>query len=158
MTMRDKTQDSQKLTQPGSEHKLLNIFVGKWNTEGQIKSTSSSPASRLTAVDTYEWLPGGFFLIHYVDGRMGDEEVKTMEIIGYDISSQAYFTHSFDNQGNTGVYQANLHERTWTIKGESERFTGEFSNDGNTLKGNWELSRDGYNWQSWMDIKLTKEK
>lgn len=39
---------------------------------------------------------------------MGDVEVKTSEIIGYD---------------------------AWTIKGRTERFTGEFSDDGNILKG-----------------------
>ncbi|MBS4192921.1 DUF1579 family protein [Bacillus sp. FJAT-49705] len=153
MTKNDKVQ----AVRPGPEHKLLDIFVGKWKTEGQIKATSSSPAARLTAVDTYEWLPGGFFLIHYVDARMGDMEVKTTEIIGYDASSQTYFTSSFDNQGNTGTYQANLREGAWTINGKTERFTGEFSDGGNILKGKWEMSSDGSNWEPWMDIKLTKE-
>ncbi|WP_227011520.1 DUF1579 family protein [Paenibacillus lutimineralis] len=158
MTMIDETQDLQQLPSPGPEHRLLEIFVGKWNTEGEIRATSSSPAARLIAVDTYEWLPGGFFLIHKVDGHMGNEVVKTTEIIGYDSSKKTYFTRSFDNQGNAGAYLANLRDRFWTINGELERFTGEFSSDGNTLKGKWELLSDGSNWQPWMDIKLTKEK
>lgn len=55
-------------------------------------------------MDTYEWLPGGFFLIHRVDGRMGEAEVTAIEIIGFDASIQAYLTRSFDNQGNAGTY------------------------------------------------------
>ncbi|MDQ0273745.1 N-acetylneuraminic acid mutarotase [Cytobacillus purgationiresistens] len=88
---------------------------------------------------------------------MGGEEVKTTEVIGYDSSKQTYFTISFDNQGNAGAYLANLRDCLWTINGELERFMGEFSSDGNTLKGKWELLSDGSSWQPWMDIKLTKE-
>ncbi|GKU76599.1 DUF1579 family protein [Paenibacillus sp. L3-i20] len=134
----------------------LNVFIGKWNTEGQIKVSPSGPAAKLKATDTYEWLPGGFFLIHHVDGYMGDEEVKTVEIIGYDTISQTYFTHSYDNRGNVGTYQANLLDAVWTITGKSERFTGMFSDDSNTLAGSWELSGDDGIWVPWMDIKLTK--
>ena len=134
----------------------LSVFVGKWNTEGLIKASPSGPAAKLKATDIYEWLPGGFFLIHHVDGYMGDEEVRTIEIIGYDTASQTYFTHSYDNRGSVGTYQANLLDAVWTIAGKSERFTGMFSDDSNTLTGSWELSGDDDSWIPWMDIKLTK--
>lgn len=134
----------------------LNVFVGKWNTEGLIKASPSGPATQLKAVDTYEWLPGGYFIIHHVDGHMGKDEVKAIEIIGYDASSQTYTTHSYDNQGNISAYQANLQDSTWTILGKSERFTGMFNDDSTTLTGNWELSTDGKDWVHWMEIKLTK--
>lgn len=73
---------------PGPEHRRLEIFVGEWRTEGEILATEAGPASRLTAIDRYEWLPGGFFLLHHVDARMGDVEIKTLEIIGYDAESE----------------------------------------------------------------------
>ncbi|WP_339290063.1 DUF1579 family protein [Paenibacillus sp. FSL W8-0187] len=147
---------SQNSFKPDPAMARLNVFVGKWNTEGVIKASPSGPADQLKAIDTYEWLPGGHFLIHHVDGHMGKEEVKAIEIIGYDASSQKYTTHSYDNQGNFSAYQANLIDRAWTILGKSERFTGMFSEDSNTLTGSWELSNDGKNWVHWMDIKLTK--
>lgn len=146
----------QNSSTPNPAMARLNVLVGKWNTEGLIKASPSEPATQLKAVDTYEWLPGGYLLIHYVDGRMGKDEVKSIEIIGYDASSQTYTTHSYDNHGNISAYQANLHDSAWTIWGESERFTGMFSDDGTTLTGNWELSTDGKNWGHWMEIKLTK--
>lgn len=128
---------------PGPEHKRLEIFVGEWKTEGEILASEAGPASRLVAVDRYEWLPGGFFLLHHVNGRMGDVEVKALEIIGYDPSSQTYTTHSFDNHGNSSAYQASLRDRDWKNTGESERFNGVFSEDGHILTGRWEQSRDG---------------
>src|SRR5262249_37903745 len=134
----------------------LNVFVGKWITDGVIYASPSGPAYQLKAVDTYEWLPGGYFLIHQVDGYMGEDEVKAIEIIGYDASTQNYTTHSYDNHGNISAYQANLLDRNWTILGKSERFTGMFSEDSKTLTGRWELSNDGMDWVLWMDIKLTK--
>jgi hypothetical protein len=146
---------SEQSNQPGPGHRRLEIFVGTWKTEGRILD-SSGPSSRLTAVDTYEWMPGEFFLLHHVDGRMGDEEVKTLEVIGFDAASQGYRTHSFDNHGNAGTYTASLHDRAWKIWGETERFTGEFAEDGSTLAGQWERATDGELWQPWMEITLTK--
>lgn len=156
MTKNDNPLTPDDTLTPNSALARLNVFVGTWKTEGLIKSSPSGPAAKLKATDTYEWLPGGFFLIHHVDGFMGEEEVKTIEIIGYDASSRMYSTHSYDNRGNIGVYQANLLGADWTIMGKSERFTGKFSDDGNTLSGNWELSGDGESWDSWMEIKLSK--
>jgi hypothetical protein len=110
----------------------------------------------LQAVDTYEWLPGGFFLLHRVDGRMGEDPVHVLEIIRYDASSDAYVTQSFDNQGNIAVYRAILQGSAWTIRGDSERFTGAFSEDRSTLTGTWEQARDGRTWTPWMTITLSK--
>jgi hypothetical protein len=47
-----------------------------------------APRETKEALDTYEWLPGGFFLLHRVDGLMGDEPVQAVEIIGYEASSE----------------------------------------------------------------------
>jgi hypothetical protein len=39
---------------------------------------------------------------------------------------------------------------------QTERFSGKFSVDGNTLIGTWELLGNDENWAHWMDIRLTK--
>jgi hypothetical protein len=147
---------SQPLSQPGPEHKQLELFVGHWQTEGEIQ-TGPGQTERLVATDTYEWLPGGFFLLHRVDGHLGEAEVKTLEVIGYDAAKQRYFTQSFDNQGQAVSYHASLTEHDWKIFGTSERFSGHFNQDATVLKGQWERSEDGVHWQAWMDIKLTKQ-
>jgi hypothetical protein len=136
-------------------HQRLEIFVGTWRTEGEILDASGA-TRRLRATDTYEWLPGGFFLVHRVDGRMGDEEVRVLEIIGYDAASDAYFTHSYDNHGGVAEYEATLHDRAWSILGRSERFTGTFDEGGTALTGTWERRAEGGEWTRWMTIRLTK--
>ncbi|MFF0829147.1 hypothetical protein ACFYU8_20855 [Brevibacillus sp. NPDC003359] len=108
-----------------------------------IMESPAGPAAKLKATDTYEWLSG-------------DKEVKTIEIIGYDTTSQMYFTHAYDNYGSRASYYANLLGRDWTITGKTERFTGKFSVDGNTLIGTWELLGNNESWAHWMDIRLTK--
>lgn len=148
--------DTQQSPGPDPALKLLNVFVGKWKTEGQIRATPSNPAARINGTDIYQWLPGEFFLIHRVDVRMGDEEVKSVEIIGYDNSNQTYPMHSFDNKGNYDLLQASVHNDTWIITGKSIRFTGVFRDNGNTVTGTWEMLTDGSNWSPWMDLKLTR--
>lgn len=79
MTKNDKVHAQQQRVRPGPEYKLLDIFVGKWKTEGQIKATSSSPAARLTAVDTYEWPALWFFpysLRGWTHGRCGGQDLR----------------------------------------------------------------------------------
>jgi VCBS repeat-containing protein len=141
---------------PGPEHERLNAFVGTWKTEGETRASPLGPAARITAVDTYEWFPGGFFLVHHVDARVGDEEIKVIEIIGHDASNGRYFTRSFDSQGNAGTYEVSVRDGRWTFTGKSERATVQVSADGKTMTANWERSEDGSTWLPWMDVKLTR--
>jgi Protein of unknown function (DUF1579) len=141
---------------PSTEIQRLQIFVGKWNTEGETHASVDAPAVKVSFVDTYEWMSGKFFLVHRANGHISNEELNTIEFIGYDPSSQMYTCHSFDSRGSTDSFRATLRDRTWTIEGKSLRFTGLFNRIGNTLTGQWEQSSDGLNWLPWMDVKLTK--
>jgi hypothetical protein len=47
-------QVSQQTSTPDSTLKRLNVFVGKWNTEGQIQESPFGPAGKLIGTDTYE--------------------------------------------------------------------------------------------------------
>lgn len=100
-------------------------------------------------------LPGGYFLIHRVDVRMGDEQIDSIEIIGYDSSTGKYPMHYFGYKGSTGIMHASVDGNTWTFTGETERFTGSFNEAGDIITGKWERL-DSDEWVGWMDIKLTK--
>lgn len=135
--------------------KRLDAFTGTWKTEGKIIATDKSPAISIEGSDTYEWLPGGWFLLHRVDVRMGEQQIDSIEIIGYDPSTGKYPMHYFGYQGSKGVMYAALNDNIWTFTGETERFTGSFNESGDVLSGKWERLDDD-NWVGWMDIKLTK--
>lgn len=143
-----------------AEHERLDALIGRWKTDGWTKETPEAPAAKIDAVDTYEWLPGGFGLLHTVDATVGDEKVEGAEIIGYDPDRAAYVTQYFGSDG-PAAYEANLTEESegliWRMRSKTTRFTGIFSDDGSVITGHWELLRDSGNWQPWMDITLTKQ-
>ena len=147
---------------PGHEHRRLDVFVGKWNAEGlsyakeQSKENPYGSAVKWTSVESYEWLPGGFFLVHRWDACVGDDEFKGMETIDYDTPSQTYFTRAFDNYGNSPIYQASVREGVWTCAGEWTRATVAVSDSGDTMTINWEWKPDGVNWLPLCDRKATK--
>jgi hypothetical protein len=140
---------------PGPEHERLASFVGRWKTAGQVLASGSAPALEIAGIDEYEWMPGGFFLLHRVDVRIGGERVQALEIIGWDAKRGRYFMRSFDSQGGTAEMHASVRDGTWTFDGDAERFTGAFSDGGETLSGRWER-RDGERWLPWMDVRLKK--
>lgn len=150
-----KEKNSKQAPEMKSALKRLDAFVGTWKTEGEIKATQTTPVIPIQGTDSYEWLPGGWFLLHRVDVRMGDEQIDSVEIIGYDPSTGKYPMHYFGHQGSTGVMHASVEENTWKFIGETERFTGSINEYGDIITGKWER-RDGDDWVDWMDIKLTK--
>ncbi|WP_310410485.1 DUF1579 family protein, partial [Chamaesiphon sp. OTE_8_metabat_110] len=89
-TIDGKLQFQEQQIAPGAEHQLLNIFVGKWHTEGLSYGSGQSyenpydSSVRWIGEESYEWLPGGFFLVHHFDGQVGDSPINGMEFIGYD--------------------------------------------------------------------------
>ena len=143
---------------PTPEHGRLRAFVGTWRTEGEVRATRSSPLAPFRAVDVYEWLPGGFFLVHRWDAKMPEGDSSGIEILGFDTTSRTYFIHSFDNQGNLGVMEGIREGDRWTFTGEALRFRGEFGEGGSALTGMWEQrSPDGLTWVPWMDVRLTRK-
>lgn len=149
--------DTAQPPRPGPEQKRLEAFVGTWNTQGEIRGGDSGPAAKFHATDTYEWLPGGFFLVHRWDAHMPDGNTQGIEIIGYDASSKAYTMHTFDSQGNADTMRASIEGDIWMFEGESLRFTGRFRDKGNTLVGVWsQRSSNEADWLPWMDVTLRK--
>jgi hypothetical protein len=144
---------------PRDEHERLEALAGRWRTEGWTKGTADEPAARIEAVDTYEWLPGRFALLHSVDARVGEEHVVGAEIIGWDPARSAYITQYFGSDG-PNAYEASLAEEdgalVWSMRSKSDRFRGVFSQDGNTITGQWEQLDSEQNWQPWMEITLTR--
>jgi hypothetical protein len=143
-----------KNTQPTAAHKLLGALAGRWRTEGETVATKDAPSMKIAGTDTYEWLPGGFFMIHRADVRMGPDEAETLEVMGYDVATNTYLTTFFDNLGNTGSYQATVDQNVWTFRGVADRAT--LTVGDNTMKAHWERTDDGMHWQDWMLITLTR--
>ena len=132
------------------------IFIGTWNTTGEVLETNSAPASRLSATDTYRWLPGKHFMAHDADARFGDYPSRSMEVIGYDLASKKYLARSYDDQGVSEVFKVVLKGSSWRIKGETVRFNGKFDASQGKLTGLWELKDKKVGWQPWIKLALAR--
>jgi hypothetical protein len=138
------------------EHDAMSSLVGKWITVGETIPTDGAPALEIRASDVYEWVPGGFFVVHIAYGRIGDSDVGGIELIGYDPQAKKYHAHFFDSQGNVSTQDLTFSEGSWVWSGEHARATGTLSDDGRTMPTLHEWSDDGVNWRPSMDVTLHK--
>ena len=144
------------MTKPTAKHRALGVLAGKWITQGTIRATEYAAPSEMRAIDRYEWLPGGFFLLHKVDALIGSTVSQSIEVIGYDAKQACYVTRSYDDHGTSDGFTARLKGRAWSIDGEKVRFKGAFDASGLVLAGTWEQRSGKGRWSPWMDIELRK--
>ena len=128
----------QASVQPDPDLRSLDRLVGTWLVSGEAKGTV-----------TYEWTPGGFFLLQHVElgGNRGLEvighEQKYGETPSQDIRSRYY---GF-SEGETLDYTYEIVGDTLSIwsgeRGSPAYYQGTFSSDGNTLTGAWHYPGGG---------------
>jgi hypothetical protein len=149
--------------------RLLSI-AGRWETSGHVIDEPEIP---IAGTDTYEVLPGGYFLVHHVDVTVGDKPVRVIEIIGEpDTVSEGFLARSFDNDGNTELMRITIDDNgVFHFTGGAEvaaaaqptaastarvRSTLTIAEDGQSMTALWERSEEGTNWQRWMDISFRR--
>jgi hypothetical protein len=87
-------------------HERLWSIAGRWVTDGHVVGDPPVP---VTGFDTYEILAGGYFLVHHVDVKVGDQDVRAIEIIGEpDPATGGFLARSFDNSGSWEVMQVTV--------------------------------------------------
>lgn len=134
----------------------LDKFIGKWRTQGVILA-DDGPGIEIVGTDSYEWLPGGFFLRHTADVLMGNELSQTHEIIGYDKNAGHYTMQYYNNRGESGNMIASINGNQCTFESPTLRFIGEFNEDGSILSGNWQKLEENGAWINFIKITLTKQ-
>lgn len=141
---------------PANRMSKFEVFIGTWNTSGEVLETEANPAGVLSATDTYRWLPGKHFIVHDVDARFDGRPTRSMEVMGFDSSRRQHFARSFDDQGSTEAFVVSLNGRRWSISGETVRFKGSFDVQKNRLTGLWELKGSKAGWQPWIELELVR--
>ena len=143
--------------------KALEPLVGNWK---MVPTFEGMPPSDIGAPISFEWLSGGRFLIERWEVPV-PEAPDGIAIIGVDPESGGnYLQHYFDSRGVARVYKMSLEDGVWKLWRDtpdfspldfSQRFTGIFGEDGNTIAGTWEISHDGKTWDHDFDLMYTKE-
>jgi hypothetical protein len=102
---------------------------------------------------------GRLRLLHTVDAQVGQEHVEGAEIIGWDPARSVYVAQYFGNDG-PNPYEASFVEAgtelVWSMRSDTDRFTGAFEDGGNRIDGRWERLDEGETWQPWMEVTLTR--
>ena len=154
------------MTEPALEQ--LERLPGTWTTEA---THPSLPGVIVHGTVVVEWLEGKRFLIHRartdhpdfpdsisIIGITGLDRVDTARNAGStDATEPGLRMHYYDSRGVSRVFDMSIDDGRWRIwrdaRGFSQRFTGTFADDGNTIDGRWELREDDVHWKN--DLGIT---
>ena len=106
--------------------------------------------------ETWEWLPGGFFIACRFDSRAGDTEHRGFGYLAFDAGRGTHTCRLIDNLGYDRIYDLSVNGQVWTFRGERERATYTFSEDGRGIDIRWERSADGASFLPLCELRATR--
>ena len=115
----------------------------------KLKNLNSDPRAAgvpWTSDESYQWLPGSFFVMHRWNAQMGKHDFKGAEIMGYDEAEGGYFTRMFDNAGHHPDYAASVDGDVWSFTEAQTRATVTVQDGGDKMTFNWEWKNGGRKW------------
>jgi hypothetical protein len=142
------------MDQPTADNalKALQSLVGEWDLEAIAASGEPWPG---TARATIEWHDSGAHLVQRSTIEM-PEAPNSVSIMGCDAANGSYYQLYSDDRGVCRVYEMSIGDGEWSLVREGEpfaqRFTARLEDDGNTIAGRWERSRDGRTYE--LDFEL----
>lgn len=137
-----------------ARHKALAVLIGNWINEGHTAGAAGAPSVPIVTSDVYEWAPGGFFVVHWAYGKIGDASVGGVEITGVD--GDAYASTFYDSFGNVHRSRMEIDGDTIRWLGDRTRCTATITDDGMTQVAHHEASADGRSWAASMEVTLRK--
>lgn len=135
----------QPSSRPNPALRALDVMVGIWD----LKRRDFTTNAEIRGQSTFEWLEGGSFLVHRFHFDYSGRKFTGVEYIGYDEKSEHLKTHVFSNQNSDPLeYTWEVGEATFTNwfgdVDSTTHYKGKFSEDRNTLIGQWEWPAGGY--------------
>src|SRR5262245_51667346 len=128
--------------QPTSSMYQFALLVGEWNMVGVHPELPSAVHGH----SSFEWLMEGGLLLWHFEWQPGGIP-SALSVIGHDAAGGTCSRLDSDERGVARIYQTSLKGGVWKLwrasPGFSQRMTGTFSEDGNTMSWHGELSRDG---------------
>ena len=122
-------------------------MVGEWKSEGTHPAV---PDKVLTGKASFQWIEGGAFLRWYAE--VEEEGFPAgVAIFGSDDATGALFMLYFDERKVSRKYDVSVEKNVvnwWrNAPGFSQRYSWTLTDDGNTIVGKGELSKDGTTWK-----------
>ena len=140
----------------------LEPFLGTWTLEALLPGV---PSGDVGGHVSFEWLPGGGFLVERWEVPV-PAAPDGLAVIGFHADRGGYLQHYFDSRGVARVYDMGFEEGVWTLSRSQadfspldfhQRWTGRFGDDGRSISGRWEASRDGGGtWEHDFDLRYER--
>jgi hypothetical protein len=137
-----------------ARHEALDVLIGKWINEGRTVAAAEVPTLPIVTSDVYEWAPGGFFVVHSAYGKIGDDSVGGVEIIGVD--GDGYRSTLYDSFRYVHSSRVEVDGEVIRWLGQQTRCTATITDGGSTQVAHHEATADGTTWVSSMDVTLRK--
>lgn len=134
----------------------LGILIGQWKTTGKHPML---PDVILNGSTSFEWIENGAFVLMrmHIDHP---EFPDGLAVFGSDDSEEHYAMMWFDERNVSRKYSATLQNKVWKWwrddKAFSQRFTGEITDNGNTIVSKGEMSKDGKTWEKDLELIYTR--
>lgn len=147
---------SQKAAIPNPALEPFGVLIGNWNTTGTHGLLADTI---LHGRASFEWLEGGAFLL--MRSAVDDPRFPVgIAIIGSDDAEATCYMLTFDERGVSRKYEMTLRANVWkwwrNAPGFSQSYEGTIVDNGNTIIGKGELSKDGVSWQKDLDLTYTR--
>jgi Protein of unknown function (DUF1579) len=149
---------------PGPELKKLDVFVGSWTLDGNMKPGAMGPGGSMTESEKCEWMQGDFYLVCHSDYKSSMGNGVGSSVMGYSADDKAYTYREFNSFGEFDDSRGTVDGDTWT-------WTNDEKMGGMTMKGRFtmkmtsatsysftfDMSQDGTKWSTVMDGKASKK-
>ncbi len=134
------------------------VLIGKWATVGTHPLV---PNNTLQGHSSFKWIEGGAFMRW--NSEIDHKDFPTgIAIFGGDDATGEYFMLYFDERKVSRKYEVSFQDNVlkwWrNAPGFSQRYTWAIAENGHTIIGKGELSRDGKTWEQDLELTYTRVK
>jgi len=149
---------------PGPELKKLDVFVGAWTLDGNMKPGVMGPGGTMTELQKCEWMEGGYFLVCHSDYKSSMGNGVGLSVMGYSTDDKVYTYREFNSFGEFDDSKGTVDGDTWTWVNEEKmgnstmkgRFTMHMTSTASYTFA-FDMSQDGTKWSTVMEGKATKK-
>jgi hypothetical protein len=146
----------QAVSIPNPALQPFSVLIGTWTTTG---THGLVPDTILHGHTSFKWLENGAFLL--MRSEIDDPRFPTgIAIFASDDSEGEYYMLTFDERGVSRKYEMTLGGNVWkwwrNAPGFFQRYESRIVDDGNTIIGKGEVSKDGVSWEKDLDLTYTR--
>lgn len=158
VTGRQDRERGRTMDQPTAERVLaaLEPLVGSWTFVATWPDGTPWPGEGRV---TFAWHPSGAHLVQEATVDWADAP-DNVSVIGCDGARGTYVQVYSDERGVCRLYDMSIGDGEWRLwrQGEpfSQRFTGRFSEDGDTITARWEAAEDHEHYVTDFDLVYTR--